>query len=182
MSHHLEYITDHALSALTVANETGVQRTTREGRITKLGGVHGRNGVRIRTRRLGAERQVLEQTHVDVRGEDLYALREFLAELPEEAFVRPADPVKKPERWTDGDIVEETRPGTDMFWVWVRKNGAWRTPGGLAVPTDEKMEQYLYNPSASHGDVFTVLRQASGQDAALEAQIGDAMRAAAARL
>lgn len=59
--------------------------------------------------------------YVPVLGEDLYALRELLAELPEEAFVRPAEPVAKP-RWTDGDIV---RVGHHERTTYIRRNGEW---------------------------------------------------------
>ena len=50
---------------------------------------------------------------VAVAGEDLYALRELLNELPEEAFVRPAEPV-------DPDAVEAAfgAVGLDGSSVW----------------------------------------------------------------
>lgn len=44
---------------------------------------------------------------VHLVGEDLFALRELLNEMPEYAFTRPADPVVKPEPspWVRGDLV-----------------------------------------------------------------------------
>lgn len=171
MSHNLEQISSVALSALTVANHRPANsRATKfddaarvEARITKLGheGFSGTKGIRIKARRPAVDALPAQQIAVDFMGEDLYALREFLAELPEEAFVRPADPIEKPARWTDGDIIEEARPGTDLFWIWVRRYGRWSHGSGYATPSDRAMEEYL---GGDYKDTFAILRQASGQD------------------
>lgn len=56
------------------------------------------------------------QRALAITGEDLYAFRELLNELPEEAFVRPKDPVE--EFFTikddDGD-----------WWAWNAERGRW---------------------------------------------------------
>lgn len=77
--------------------------------------------------------------------EDLFAFRELLRELPEESFVRPADPVEKVTPWEDGDVV--TFDGKHVASVWTRVNGVWqnyRTKGrpGLrsGTLTDEQMD------------------------------------------
>ena len=78
--------------------------------------------------------------------EDLFAFRELLRELPEESFVRPADPVEKlPDPWQDGDVV--TFDGKHVASVWTRVNGGWQNyrtkgrPGPRSgVLTDEQMD------------------------------------------
>lgn len=49
-------------------------------------------------------------------GEDLFALRELLAEIPEEAFVRPADPEPESYCFIDGDY---------GLWVYSDHNQSW---------------------------------------------------------
>jgi len=129
------------------------------GEITKLGALGGPKGIRVKIRDIVTDHRL---GTLNVVGEDLYALREFLAELPEEAFVRPADPVEKPERWNDGDIIEERRPGTDLFWIWVRRDGHWSHSTGSVRPADAAMEGYLHG--GYNRDTFAIIRQASGQD------------------
>jgi hypothetical protein len=51
-----------------------------------------------------------------IAGEDLYAFRELLNELPEEAFVRPEDPVE--EFFTIKDVNGD-------WWVWDSERKAW---------------------------------------------------------
>ena len=91
---------------------------------------------------------------VEVLREDLFALRELLNEIPEESFVRPADPVAKPEPvWTDGDVVLTDSPSQV---VWIRHHGVWNLPHGVTGSRDvddETMTQMV----ALHG--WTVIRQ-----------------------
>lgn len=55
--------------------------------------------------------------HVRIEGEDLYAFRELLNELPESAFVRPADPVLETYCFKDND--------GDWFY-WDDEADGWR--------------------------------------------------------
>lgn len=74
------------------------------------------------------------ETTVVFGGEDLFALREFLAEFPEEAFVRPADPVEKPN-WVDGDYVDSSWDHFGDPFGYARVDGRWRAVGVGADPT-----------------------------------------------
>jgi len=97
------------------------------------------------------------ESYVPIVGEDLFALRELLNELPEEAFRRPTDPVP-PSRWWDGDQVLEVRPENRCQWLWTRKDGGWyhedRNPD--YPMTDEKMDDYV---DGKPSDLFIVLRE-----------------------
>lgn len=74
-----------------------------------------------------------DQQALAITGEDLYAFRELLNELPEEAFVRPKDPVEE-SRWTDGDIV---KPGLHSTVTYIRRDGEWfRVSKGAVRPDD----------------------------------------------
>lgn len=77
-----------------------------------------RNTLRV-SRVSGGLRFHAEDGATHVYGEDLFALRELLAELPEELFVRPADPVELPD-WVDGDIVTTVIPAADFRQSWQR--------------------------------------------------------------
>jgi hypothetical protein len=92
---------------------------------------------------------------VFIEGEDLFALRELLNELPEEAFVRPADPV---ERWSDGDLIRGTRPGTTFVWVYLREGGKWKTAHVSGGAT------FTPNYRASDEDVDRMLTQEYGAE------------------
>ena len=81
---------------------------------------------------------------VRIEGEDLFALRELLAEFPEEAFKRPKNPVAKPvpARWHDGDVVR--------FWggnkpqaLWTRHKGLWYTPGNPLGIADREVDAVI---------------------------------------
>lgn len=168
MAHNLEQISDAALSALTIRGRgAGSSRSKANSanapvyaRFTKLGGYHGLAGLRIKVRSVDSDSG---PGPVDIRGEDLYALREFIAELPEEAFVRPADPVEKPERWADNDVIEETSLKTGGVHIWTRYNGKWHSPKSSIPGADHIFEAALDNLSG-YGWTCRVLRQASGQD------------------
>lgn len=164
MSHNLETVTDGYLSALVVRGQaTQHSPSSNYARITKLGGgFRGTQGIRIKTRKVETDEGA---GPVDIRGEDLYALREFLAELPEEAFVRPAEPVEKPERWTDGDIVEEWISGK-MKRIWIRQDDdLWHAPGIASTLRDEIVESGLrYDRNESRHWSAVIVRQTSGQD------------------
>lgn len=84
-------------------------------------------------------------------GEDLFALREFLNELPEEAFVRPADPVEIPDPWQPGDVVVRT----DYSTTYVRGPEYWSVHGVTANPrwlgNDRDMDYRLEHWPGRHG-------------------------------
>lgn len=93
-------------------------------------------------------------------GEDLYALREFLLnEIPEEAFVRPAEP----PYWSDGDLVEYQgvslfrREGGKWFRIWRSGDDL---PGGLIVTTDETFRRRILEHPKYH-----VVRRATAKQA-----------------
>lgn len=96
-----------------------------------------------------------------VAGEDLWAFRELLNQMPESAFVEPA-PSKVV--WVDGDVIEQHRPSNDCRWMWVRVNGAWE---GVAIaglqPTapkpDQEIDHLLSLEQRSDMDVYTVKRR-----------------------
>lgn len=102
---------------------------------------------------------------VVVAGEDLFALREFLAEFPEEAFVRPADPVRKP-RWTDGDkVLEVSRDTPETTWLRERVLGVWpvtKVTGGGSTSgraiSDEDLDGYMRGVG---NNIYVVVRQQS---------------------
>lgn len=111
--------------------------------------------------------------NVTFTGEDLFALREFLTEFPEESFVRPADPVVK-TRWTDGDEVLETNPSNGAWWRFRRIDGVWRSAkangaiGGGAVLSDEHVTGYVDRTDQerrSTGGDFWVILTEQGADA-----------------
>lgn len=170
MTHHVAQLDGHSV-ALVIANHkpANARRTKSleaahvEARITKLSPQEhsgGRRGIRIKARKTkGLE---AAQT-VDIAGEDLYALREFLAELPEEAFTRPADPVEKPDRWSTGDIVEEVFPSTVLPGrVWVRDgDGKWGRRGTNLTIDDDSVQAGL---GGCYSTDLTIIRQKSGQD------------------
>lgn len=161
MSHNLEQINDREISALTIRPLKNSSHTPTELRITKLGGVGGgyHKGLKIKVRRVEGG----TPGPVEIQGEDLYALREFLAELPEEAFVRPAEPVEKPERWTDGDIVEEWL-GQRMTRIWSRKDGIWHGAGILSNIGDHMVSDAVERKNSRYQWNARAVRQASGQD------------------
>ena len=68
--------------------------------------------------------------NVRIEGEDLYAFRELLNELPESAFVRPADPVEVPE-FADGDRFKAVQ----FDIIYTRAGGQWQTSGTDADTT-----------------------------------------------
>lgn len=99
----------------------------------------------------GGPQIVVNPWHLDhdgpltrIEGEDLFALRELLNELPEHAFVRPAPPVEKqPAAWAPGDHITNTQYALDYVRVgdeWMSfgrdANSAWRC-------SDAQMDQYL---------------------------------------
>lgn len=107
-------------------------------------------------------------THV--HGEDLYALRAMLAEVPEELFVepKPADPA----RWTEGDEVtskllpfvpEYINDGTRALWT--RGESVWTLAFGGSnwskAVTDNDIERVLADKTNQDARILT---QASGQD------------------
>lgn len=78
-----------------------------------------------------------------VVGEDLYALRELLNnDLPEEAFVKPADPVTVPD-WTDGDVVR-LYGGPKRERVWTRDNGLWFSPNHEGYLADREIDAVVH--------------------------------------
>jgi hypothetical protein len=68
---------------------------------------------------------------VRIVGEDLFALRELLAEMPAEAFHRPADPVEVPvdHGYLEGDVItchpikSVYRRQADGEWIRTGRNG-----------------------------------------------------------
>lgn len=110
-----------------------------------------------------------QDSNVEIRGEDLFALRELLAEIPESAFVRPAEPVDAP-RWASGDVVTfESRNLDSVFtrgpesWVIVRHD---RRSGETEIDycSDRTVDQHLDNQRAfgftpGENATFTVRRQ-----------------------
>lgn len=126
--------------------------------ITKLGALGGPKGVRVKIRDVVTEHRL---GTLNIVGEDLYALREFLAELPEEAFVRPADPVEKPERWTKDDVVQEI--SGDATYTYVRGPLTWSFGhiGGTSSCSDEAVSRLVDGKCTTQA---RILRQASGQD------------------
>lgn len=98
---------------------------------------------------------------VAIVGEDLYALRAFLNELPEEAFVEPAPAAEVAEQaWTPGDVCLFA---ADDYWATYTRlhDGTWqRISGTLGVDratdyTDTVIEKKL----ADQTDRFSVLRK-----------------------
>lgn len=91
-----------------------------------------------------------------ITGEDLFALRELLNELPEEAFVRPADPVVE---WADGDQIVEV--GEVHSWLYTRKNGRWQHSDGMGTDlTDsEFIGKYVSQSGLPDRHTYIVLRK-----------------------
>lgn len=98
---------------------------------------------------------------VSIEGEDLYALRALLLELPDEAFVEPAPAVEVAEQvWTPGDVCLFA---ADDYWATYTRlhDGTWqRISGTLGVDratdyTDTVIEKKL----ADQTDRFSVLRK-----------------------
>lgn len=87
-----------------------------------------------------------ETKPVTIARQDLFALRELLNAMPEEAFERPADPVEVPE-WADGDIVVESWTNSDhRSRIWRRDDeGHWRsdTPTTRAHIFDKEVEDSI---------------------------------------
>lgn len=161
MTHNLETVSSASLSALTVANPTSNGKTFRELTITKLGGFVRPRGVRVKARQYDSAGERIRQLTVDIEGEDLFALREFLSEIPEEAFVRPADPVEKPARWTEADVVQEVTQ--TYVYTWVRGPQVWNAVnrGGTSSCSDEAVSKLV---DGDYSTTARILRQASGQD------------------
>lgn len=67
----------------------------------------GAPGVVVHPWRIDLDDETAPPNSVRIQGEDLYALRELLNEMPEEAFVRPAEPVKAPVDYgfKPGDVI-----------------------------------------------------------------------------
>jgi hypothetical protein len=85
---------------------------------------------------------------VTIEGEDLYALRALLQELPEEAFVEPAPSVLAQPRWTKGDLWRHNPTGH----LYIRGEVEWRalTPVSSVAAgyrwTDEEMDAFVLHP------------------------------------
>ena len=103
---------------------------------------------------------------IAIEGEDLYAFRELLDELPESAFKRPAEPVKKADPWVEGDeVYGENNDGANA-WIYVRGAEEWKPGRALTKSashctmgmSDEQMDRYLAGGPNVH-DNFTVLRR-----------------------
>ena len=79
--------------------------------------------------------------------------------------MRPADPVEKPERWQQHDVVEETSKSGEI-WIWERlATPQWAMrdeDGSINKVTEGIMELCLDGPQ--HHSTYRILRQASGQD------------------
>jgi len=105
---------------------------------------------------------------VAISGEDLYAFRELLNTLPEEAFVRPADPVETPEPWIEGDVVtydsyliSVVYTRTNDKWTRVRRNvGDGETNVESLQYSDEAIEEILGNNDIMIGEY--VIRRRNG--------------------
>jgi len=79
------------------------------------------------------DRELADGQTVAIKGEDLYAFRELLNNLPEEAFVRPADPVEvAPE--DHGTILVD---GDDEIWVFNGYVDRWFLTGPFS-----RLEEY----------------------------------------
>lgn len=98
---------------------------------------------------------------VIITGEDLFALREIMNELPESAFRVPAPATKVPQ-WIEGDRVIASNSDGKNAWLYVRGPVNW-APGVAITPSasdgsmpmsDAAMDEYV-----THGghDVFTVI-------------------------
>jgi hypothetical protein len=98
---------------------------------------------------------------VRVSGQDLFALREMLSELPEKAFVRPADPVVVP-RWTDGDLVAETEKNSSRLDLWERKGGKWGIKGASRFHVSDVHMSRMIDGGAD--TILKIVIQASGED------------------
>lgn len=98
----------------------------------------GDTGIGIRVEEDGHNSNV-----VRVEGEDLFALRELLNEMPEEAFVRPAEPVNPAEVWTEGDSFLLINPVESVIRYARLSDGRWErealhdATGGLRLITPE---------------------------------------------
>lgn len=118
-----------------------------------------------------------------IAGEDLYALRELLNELPEEAFVRPAAPVEEFVTIKDGDGDWWVQEGDQFRAIWTTERGAIQ---GGHLPLAQLESQYGIDdgkPEWLPGDVViftpssrrfttTYTRQESGNWARVSGQIG----------
>lgn len=96
------------IGRLTIAARNSPYGEIRRGRVSRVAG-----GLRLRSENTSGVR---------VTGEDLFALREMLAEIPEEEFVRPKDPVA---RWNDFDVVKGC-----LGTIHIRVDGSWVATGG----------------------------------------------------
>lgn len=99
-----------------------------------------------------------------IAGEDLYALRAFLEELPEEEFIEPAPSKPASVGWVEGDRVHASNNNGRNAWLYVRGREIWNpgmalTPtsseGSLPVP-DETMDRWLLGKGH---DTYTVIRR-----------------------
>ena len=75
-----------------------------------------------------------EEQRVEIKGQDLYALRELLNEMPEEVFVRPADPALPEEHGFalidgDGDL-----------WLFNTRVGRWYLVANLTCSEESWFE------------------------------------------
>jgi hypothetical protein len=98
----------------------------------------------------------VKNSYTPILGEDLYALRALLNELPESAFVEPAPPLA---RWTKGDIVvvEEGVNGRVLAY-YRHDDGFWRAAGTAMAWVDEEVSAWVDNEGATNTHV---VRQAS---------------------
>lgn len=161
--HNIETL-DQANGRGTDPRTPGVGKGTASPVLTVTDGDYDRGGATVRilfrgsvfsSSLMGIVINPWTDSKVAITGEDLFALRELLNEMPEEAFVRPADPVVALPRWADGDVVRNDTSG----YLYERKNGWWwnRTEGSHNAIPDIDMS----NAVDDFPDANIVLRQAN---------------------
>jgi len=155
MSHHITTNTDPqrpGITALTIHHEGKVPyRASNEVRVSL--GPRGLGGLVVKVRGEG--------NRAFIHGEDLFALRAFLEELPEEQFVEPA-PAKP--RWTKGDLVRNAETG-NLYecrsygkWLVISGRDAEFSRGRTAILVGDDMMSACVNHFPEQN---IVLRQAS---------------------
>lgn len=105
--------------------------TELQGSILTLAGRYGREQKRqLRLLRNMSDRLVVSPWEdgrtITLDGEDLYALRAWLAEFPPSAFTEPAPSVVTPD-WADGDYIDYT--DEDSALAYARVGGQWYAVG-----------------------------------------------------
>lgn len=96
---------------------------------------------------------------VDIVGEDLYALRALLAELPESAFTEPKPSTVLPD-WEAGDIVRECwADGEDVLGRDV--DGIWTSVKGTSsiTHTDADIDHFLREGQHLGSYSYSVVRR-----------------------